>query len=618
MKKLLIHSNNTSFNNTELFPLAEQFVFDVDFDKDVDFYINENLTDGGLKLKLEKCDIVFIKVSLSKNYLEYLGLRLAYHIRLTKSLGAKAYMPIVLIAEESFQYLGLTHPEPSILFTKGIYLIKESLDDYQKALKWFADGRIKPLDDFSLFVNSIFVNPPANYQSHHSIANEWALVRYFSMLESDDTNTSYVSLQNKIYDLDYLKTLHFKHIEAKANRQKFNSKKHTINAILKGIEGKKIGIIDDEINKGWLEFYGYILNKSKATAMPFNNFQKDETKVELIKKIEQWLLEIFKLVDPIDIFIIDLRLHDDDFSEQDFQNLSGIQIIKFLKKYNPGIQVVVSTASNKVWNYQKCLDLGVKYFSVKESPETYNTRSETIASFSHFSNQLSNAVKDVFLAEIFRKIEDLKKNNIFSKITLEKDKKSANLIIEKNGLLDQIFNLLRLDNSDEAIIHQCLLIAFQILENYCELGMVGNFGSDNSSGNRLSSGSIWAKDESGPKHIFINQPNQKISTWFELVNGRFPFQKEDSNETPVSFNVFESMRLISSYKSGLDISSLVKMITILYFRDNIPKNDVNQIMALRYYRSNVAAHLTGKVKTNYRINANDISFFIDVFTRLFK
>lgn len=618
MKKLLIHSNNTSFNNTALFPLVEQFVFDVDFDKDVDFYINENLTDGGLKLKLEKCDIVFIKVSLSKNYLEYLGLRLAYHIRLTKSLGAKAYMPIVLIAEESFQYLGLTHPEPSILFTKGIYLIKESLDDYQKALKWFADGRIKPLDDFSLFVNSIIVNPPANYQSHHSIANEWALVRYFSMLESDDTNTSYVSLQNKIYDLDYLKTLHFKHIEAKANRQKFNSKKHTINAILKGIEGKKIGIIDDEINKGWLEFYGYILNKSKASAMPFNNFQKDETKVELIKKIEQWLLEIFKLVDPIDIFIIDLRLHDDDFSEQDFQNLSGIQIIKFLKKYNPGIQVVVSTASNKVWNYQKCLDLGVKYFSVKESPETYNTRSETIASFSHFSNQLSNAVKDVFLAEIFRKIEDLKKNNIFSKITLEKDKKSANLIIEKNGLLDQIFNLLRLDNSDEAIIHQCLLIAFQILENYCELGMVGNFGSDNSSGNRLSSGSIWAKDESGPKHIFINQPNQKISTWFELVNGRFPFQKEDSNETPVSFNVFESMRLISSYKSGLDISSLVKMITILYFRDNIPKNDVNQIMALRYYRSNVAAHLTGKVKTNYRINANDISFFIDVFTRLFK
>ena len=103
MKKLLIHGNNTSFSNTEIFKLSEQFVFDVDIDKDVDFYINENLTDGTLKQKLEKCEIVFIKISLSKNYLEYLGLRLAYHIRLTKNLGEKAKIPIVIIAEESFQ-----------------------------------------------------------------------------------------------------------------------------------------------------------------------------------------------------------------------------------------------------------------------------------------------------------------------------------------------------------------------------------------------------------------------------------------------------------------------------------------------------------------------------------
>lgn len=78
------------------------------------------------------------------------------------------------------------------------------------------------------------------------------------------------------------------------------------------------------------------------------------------------------------------------------------------------------------------------------------------------------------------------------------------------------------------------------------------------------------------------------------------------------------MSLVSSYKSGLDTSSLVKMITILYFRDNIPKEDVDRIMALRYYRSNVAAHLTGKVNKINKINANDIIFFIDLFVRLFK
>lgn len=618
MKKLLIHSNNTSLSNIKLFQLSEQFVFAVDFDKDVDFYINDNLTEGSLKQKLLICDIVFIKVSLSKNYLEYLGLRLAYHIRLTKSLGEKANIPIVIIAEESFQYLGLTYPEPSILFTKGIYLIKESLDDYQNTLKWYKEGIIKPLDDFSSFVNSITINPPVNYLSHHSIANEWALARYFSMLEKDSENDLYVALQKKILDLDYLKTLHFKHLEAKANRQRFNPKKHTVNPIIKGIEDQIIGVIEDEINKGWLELYGYILNNSKATAVPFNNFKKDETKVELIDKIKSWLHENINSNNPINVFLIDLRLHDDDFTEKDFENLSGIQIIKFIKSFNPGIQVVVSTASNKVWSYQKCLEVGVKFFSIKESPETFNTRIESIATYNHFSNQVSFAVKNSFLAEIFRKIDDLKKNNIFSTVTTEKDKEFVNLTFGKNGLFDQIFKLLVLNNSDEAIINQCLLIAFQILENYCELSVVGNFGSDNSTGNWLSSGSVWAKDGSNLKHIFINQANQKISSWFELVYGRFPFQIQESNETPITFNLFEKMSLISSYKSGLDTSSLVKMITILYFRDNIPKEDVDRIMALRYYRSNVAAHLTGKVKTDNKINANDIVFFIDVFIRLFK
>ena len=105
------------------------------------------------------------------------------------------------------------------------------------------------------------------------------------MFEVDDDNELYLNLQNKLYDLDYLKTLHFKNIEAKANRQKFNPNRHTINPTIKGIEKTKIGIIDDEINKGWLEFYNYTLSKSKATTIPFNDFKKDETKVELIKKI---------------------------------------------------------------------------------------------------------------------------------------------------------------------------------------------------------------------------------------------------------------------------------------------------------------------------------------------
>jgi CheY-like chemotaxis protein len=480
-------------------------------------------------------------------------------------------------------------------------------------LKWFNDRRIKPLDDFSSFVSSITINPPANYLSHHSIANEWALARYSSMLEKDYENDMYITLQKKILDLDYLKTLHFKHLEAKANRQQFNPKKHTIKPIIKGLEDNTIAIIDDEINKGWLEFYGYIFDKSKATSVFYNNFKKDDTKVELIDKVEKWLLEKINSNNPIDVFLIDLRLHDDDFTENDFENLSGIQLIKFIKYHNPGIQIVVSTASNKVWSYQKCLEIGVKYFSIKESPETYSTRSGTIASYNHLGNQVSLAAKGSFLAEIFRKINDLKKDNIFMILSGEKDKEFTNLTFGKNGLLDQIFNLLVVDNSNDAILNQCLLLSFQILENYCNLSSVGDFGYDKDG---LSSGYVWTRDFQ-KLQVFVTQQTS-ISTRLELLYGNIEYHNNPSDTSPSSFNAFESMQPKTRFSSGLDATSLIKMISVLHFRDNINKLVIEKLIKLRFYRSNVAAHLTGKLKTNNKINFNDIIFFIDVFTKLFK
>ncbi len=615
MNKLLIHNNNTSFNRTELFSIEEQFVFDVDFDKDVDLYINENLDNGDLKKKLENVDIIFIKVSLSQNYLEYLGIRLSYHIRLTKSLGAKSLIPIVFIAEESIQFLGLTYSEPSILFTGGIYLIKEKLENYTKVLELFAEGKIKSLDNFSHFIESIFVSPPANYQSHHSIANEWALFRYFSMFKKDEKNVKYIALNKKILQLDYVKTLYFKYLERKVSRQNFNPKKHIYTPSLSAVQQKTIGIIDDEINKGWMAFYDYFFDGSAAKTYYFNDFRKEENRENQIIRIQNWLTDNIKANNAIDMYIIDLRLHDDDFSEVDFDKISGVQIIKYIKCKNPGIQIVVSTASNKVWNFQKCLRLGVSHFAIKESPETYNSREESIFSLNHLSKEITKASNKTFVAEVYRKISTLKSENIF--ISDSDNKNIQELVFEKNGLLDQILNLLIIDSNSDSIINQCLLLCFQILENYCDLSTISSFGNDNRSGSRLSSGFVWLKSNE-KKDIFINQPNQKISTWFELKEGKFDIQNENTNETPTSFEVFPEMKIVSAYHSGLDASSMVKMISVLYFRDNISKIKIERIMELRYYRSNVAAHLTGKVKSNQKISSNDIVFFIELFFFMFK
>ncbi|MEZ4776600.1 MAG: response regulator [Bacteroidia bacterium] len=462
MKKLLIHSNNTSFNNTELFPLAEQFVFDVDFDKDVDFYINENLTDGGLKQKLEKCDIVFIKVSLSKNYLEYLGLRLAYHIRLTKSIGTKAYMPIVFIAEESFQYLGLTHPEPSIFFTKGIYLIKESLDDYKKTLKWFIDGRIKPLDDFSSFVNSIIINPPSNYLSHHSIANEWSILRWAKVLGIATEVEALKDVRINIESLLYYKFLQAKYpIEAEPDKAAFK------------INGKgRILYIDDEWNKGW----NVVLSNYFATSSTEIKFEtlkydfKDRSHQDILKECDK-KIQSFK---P-DVVLLDLRLSDSDFTNSHNSSLlTGYKVLNAIKLINPGIQVIIFTASNKVWNLLELQANGADGFLLKESPELTINSSYTYEALSSLSKQITICLSNAYLKEIWNLFEEIKK--VFSKNPLTTKYFPRHLKEQLNGIkyqnlllqeLDAIFEILKTNNENR--YGMAMIMLYKILEYLNEI-----------------------------------------------------------------------------------------------------------------------------------------------------
>lgn len=461
MKKLLIHSNNTSFSNTELFQLSEQFVFDVDFDKDVDFYINDNLTEGNLKQKLENCDMVFIKVSLSKNYLEYLGLRLAYHIRLTKSLGQKANIPIVIIAEESFQYLGLTYPEPSILFTKGIYLIKESLDDYDRTLKWFNDRRIKPLDDFSLFVSSITINPPANYLSHHSISNEWSILRWAKVLGISTEREALKDVRSNIESLLYYKYLQAKYpIEAEPNKAAFK------------INGKgRILYIDDEWNKGWNEVLSNYFATS-STEIEFETLKydfKDKSHQDILKECDK-KIQSFK---P-DVVLLDLRLSDSDFIySHNSTHLTGYKVLEAIKSINPGIQVIIFTASNKVWNFTELHKAGCDDFILKESPEFSTDNEYSRNAIAKIASSVSNAFKMSFLKKVYLKMAEVERQ-----IPVANNDEEADFIIRLKNNLNIAFKLLNETKVSAKYYNYAYLQLFQIIEDFSNLSYVFSNGLD--------------------------------------------------------------------------------------------------------------------------------------------
>jgi hypothetical protein len=276
--------------------------------------------------------------------------------------------------------------------------------------------------------------------------------------------------------------------------------------------------------------------------------------------------------------------------------------------------VVVSTASNKVWNFQRCLELGVSHFVVKESPETFNSRDETKASLRHFSKLLASASERCFLAVMYRSIDRLKQNHLFKNTTDDKLKDFAGNVFGKNGFLDKIFELLLLDSKSDSVLNQCLLLAFQVMENYCELPIVGSFSP--SSKGWGASGTVWLKSNEG-KDVFKSNENGLLSS-LELKNGKYDETDEDSAMTPLTFEIYDSMKFFEDQKLKVDASFLMKMISVLYYREGLPKGEIEQLMRLRFYRSNEAAHRTGRIKDGYRkINAGDIIQLFDIYSRIF-
>jgi hypothetical protein len=575
------------------------------YDEDIDQRIHNYL----LNNKDNNIQTFTLPISFTGNFLEFSGLIFANHVRLTRDLNY-CDVPLIFYGVLDLEELLRLTPLSRILISRNVLYVnitKYSFKQIQASIESYQIKQFKLLD----LLEQIHIDSPANYDTHHSTANEWALYRYFSLLETIENNTIYEALKNKIKELDYLKTLHFKYLEAFTNRQKVNKKKYGYTPIIKGVESKRIGIIDDEINKGWFEFYNYILTLNKASTEVFKDFKKDCDKNFLITKILEWISAQLQKEDPIDLFIIDLRLHEDDIIEKDFEKLSGIQIIKFIKIKNPGIQIVVSTASNKVWNFQKCLEYNVNYYSIKESPETYNTRIETKELLDHLCTQIENASDKTFLANLYRDIKCLKKNNSLNKSTDDDVIIFKKRVFGQNGLFDQLFNLIIIDPSNEAILNHCLLLCFQILENYCDLGSVGVFDFIN------KTGKVCLKDNTLIDIFTKSADNKNIISKLILKRGRLKIQSPDSGNTIVSFEAIETFKLFSD-KTNVDTTTLVKIISVLSFRHNIDYSDIERIIELRYYRSNVAAHFTGNVKPEYiNLSSNDLSFLIKIYKQIF-
>lgn len=558
MKALLIYNDN----------IASQFV--IDFEKLGSTYkyqvgkqelLNSNFTidkkiDSILKAEIDKSkyDCIFIPYSLSEeNYLEFTGLRFACHIRLTPEFN-NLQTPIVFFGYETENEINKLSEIGTILFSRGIYTTEKiSVQDFEKQVRFVVNNQSGIPEEIFLkqFTERVNISPSGNYATHHSITNEWSIYRWATALKIDD---EYIQIIEK----NISSNLYFKYLKAQFPI------KETIDANNQIItEEGKILYIDDEVEKGWDIIFREIctLKGYESIGNDFKNLDSSRIAESAITKVNEF--------NP-DVIILDFRLHDDDFENISPENVTGYKILKSIKEINKGIQVIILSATNKIWNLLELQKAGADGFILKESPE-----------LSVEENYSKNAI-----SEIYTILDDGLKRAKLLKRVVEQSKKITGFIeggdyskefkqsVENN--LAIAFKMLYESFTDKKYINYSYLQLFLIIEQLVNHESFLNGDED-------------IRVKCGDKEILVQQRyKNKVKRSIKLTsNGKYEIVAYE-----FSSNKFK--RADTNFK----VSS------VLIYRFGNPNSSTNSWTKIYENRNTKAAHFDRK--NNRFINENEI------------
>lgn len=390
-------------------------------------------------IELFKESVKHVIIEISENPIR--SLQIGYHIRLSiEELGEQSLIPIFFISDLSLnEVLIKSEIYSQILSTKGVFFSLFDLESNKEEAKYILG--LAEHEYLVKFLKVIQIQPDEKI-GRHSLANKWGVYAFSKAANAEST----------LKDSDYKKELYFKYISAFNNINKL--KPSTLNVVgritLGGINkieatGKRILLIDDEADNGWYD----ILRKTIKTSTP------DDFKVinERIKTYESFSDSSRKTIEneEFDLYLVDLRLSGLDEDENlDSQMFSGMSVLDKLKQLNKGNQVIIFTASNKVWNLQSLINAGANGYYLKESPSYMFSSKLSKQKFIDFKIDVERCLAKNYLRGIFKLWKTTKElpNN-------------SDFINESNAILDMAWELIEGEQLDFGY-----LLLFQAIEGY--------------------------------------------------------------------------------------------------------------------------------------------------------
>lgn len=581
MKSLLIYNKNiapklaiefeTKLGKTYNFQVGKQELLNPNFTMD-------SKMDDILKKRIKNCryDTIFIPYSLSdENYLEFSGLRLAYHIRLTPEFN-NIQTPIVFFGYETLLEINKFSRLGTILFSKGsFYTDRISIEDFEQQASYIKKNYSEIDTSFFLkdFIEKNVPKPAGNYATHHSITNEWSVYRWTKSLDLSTENVDKVIKSN----------LYFKYLKTKYPIKEILLAKKMLMQ-----ESGSILYIDDEIDNGWGAFF-----KTICIGKTFNSIGSDFKNLTSDEIIEQALEKVGSF-NP-DVVLLDFRLHDDDFEVSKPEHVTGFKILQEIKKVNKGIQVVILSATNKIWNLLELQKAGADSFILKESPELSIDEGYSITSINNIYSILDKKLKEGKLLKFI----DLKFKEIIGLITInnpDEDFKESTI-----NNLEIAFKLLHDSFLDEKYRNYAYLQLFLIIEEWLKQPTV--FLEENGNCYVVKEGS---SDENYLVRKNIKENEYKCAIKFE--NGHYMIGKTqkpndkrfvDANFKMSSVLLFKYMCVTSgehkwtniysvrNHKAAhpegdlveiSDIEILIKFMKFIFNKDNINETDISNAL----------------------------------------
>lgn len=438
MNVLVIHNNNLPLSIRQLFNRSINggfFKSEVINKRGTDKDEYDTFLDKTLLSKIEQeYDLIILPLSLSElNPVEYSGIRCAAHIRLDERYK-NTRTPILFLAPEGLEEVLRLSDMGVFLLTHLVFLshanTKETLNEWIEANRIRFDGRKLSDTEYDAFLNRFEVGPPMNFtDEHHSVTNIWTILRWNEMLQRTDPAEPFLSEDVK----DFSCSLYFKWLQSQQrSREHFRPKKRET-PIIGTIANKKIVHIDDDVNRGLGDVLENVFRSSNASYVPYTDFDGTYSQEELETRIKTFLDKN----QDADCYLVDLRLHETDnvplnenndaVIENVVKGFTGHKIARYLYEKNPGNQIVVFTASNKIWNYVAA----EKYFSgyvIKENPEFVLTKAGSRSVFLDFAKAVQKACRSSRLKKYFQ-------------------------LCDGHPYLEDFFEILRQDDEGNAKIH---------------------------------------------------------------------------------------------------------------------------------------------------------------------